>query len=204
VPLHRLKNSSAAVLQQMPPVGDMDGIGRTAATAVGVARATITGDHLNTGVGAQPSCEAVGLSVGQQVDDAVAFQVNEDRAVTLATLPGPVIHPEHARRRGGRRGRATTDEAEQGGTAHGRADPLGQARAGPAAQREADVVLEAAQARRPLGIRPGNSGQALGEDAVRAARLTAAQASHLHFDLHAAALPGQVRQPAGVAAVPTQ
>ena len=63
-------------------------------------------------------------------------------------------------------------------------------------------MLEAAQARRPLGIRLGNSGQALGEDAVRAAGLAAAQASHLHLDLHAAALPGQVRQPAGIAAVP--
>ena len=45
-------------------------------------------------------------------------------------------------------------------------------------------------------------GQALDEDAVRAAKPPAAQASHLHLDLHAAALPGQVRQPAWVAAVP--
>jgi len=64
------------------------------------------------------------------------------------------------------------------------------------------VVLQAAQARCPLGIRPGSSGQALGEDALRAARPPAAKPAHLHLDLHAAALPGQVRQPAGVAAVP--
>ncbi len=133
MPLHRLKSSSAAVLQQVPPVGDMDGIGRTAATAIGVARAPVAGDHLNTRAGAQPSCEAVGLSIGQQVDDAVAFQVNEDRAVTLATLPGSVVDPEHARRHDKGRRRATTDEAEQGRAAHGRADPLSQARAGPAA-----------------------------------------------------------------------
>jgi len=64
------------------------------------------------------------------------------------------------------------------------------------------VVLEAAQARRPLGIRPGNSGQALGEDTVRTAVPPTAQPAHLRLDLHVAALPGQVCQPAGVAAVP--
>ena len=119
----------------------------------------------------------------------MAFQVNENRAVALPATPGPVIDPEHARRRGLHRRRATTDEADQGGAAHGRADPFGQARAGLAAQRQADVALEAAQALRPLGMRPGNSGQALGEDAVLAAGSSAAQPPHLHLDLHAAALP---------------
>ena len=202
MPLHRLKNRGAAILQQMPPVRDMDGIRRAAATAIGVAGATVAGDHLHAGVGLQPGCEAVRLAVGQQVNDGMAFQVNEDRAVALPSFPRPVVNPEHARCRGGRRRRATTDEAEQGGAAHGRADPLGQARASLAAERQADVVLQAAQARRPLGMWPGSSGQALGEDAMLAAWPSAAQPAHLHLDLHAAALPGQVRQPAGIAAVP--
>ena len=131
----------------------------------------------------------------------MTFQVDENRAVALAATSRPVVHPEHARWRGRHRGCATTDKAEQGRAAHGRADPLGQACAGLAAQRQADVVLQAAQARCPLSIRPGNGGQALGEDAVRAAKPSAAQPAHLHLNLHAAALPGQVRQPAGVAAV---
>jgi len=201
VPLHGLKYCGAAVLQQVPPVRDMDGTGRTAATTVGVAGAPVAGNHFNAGVGAQPGCEAVRLSVGQQVNNGMTLQVDEDRAVALPSFPRPVVHPEHAWRRVGRRRRATADEAEQGGTAHGRADPLGQARAGLAAQRQADVVLQAAQACRPLGMRPGSSGQALGEDALHAARPPTAQAAHLHLDLNAAALPRQVRQPAGVAAV---
>jgi len=182
----------------------MDSVGRTAAAAVGVACTPVTGDHFSTGMGLQPGCEAVRLTVRQQVNDGMAFQVNENRAVTLATFPGPVIHPEHAWRRGGRRSGPTTDEAEQGRAAHRRADPLGQARAGLAAQREADVVLQAAQARRPLRIRPGSNTQALGEDTVRTAVPPAAQPAHLHLDLHVAALPGQIRQPAGVAVVPPQ
>jgi len=63
------------------------------------------------------------------------------------------------------------------------------------------VVLQIAQARRPLRIRPSSNRQALGEDALRAAGPPAAQPAHLHLDLHVAALPGQVRQPAGIAAV---
>ena len=170
----------------------MDGTGRTAATTVGVAGAPVAGNHFNAGVGAQPFCKAVRFSIGQQVDNGMMFQVDEDRAVTLASLPCPVVYPEHAWRRVGRRRRATADEAEQGGAAHGRADPLGQARAGLAAQCQADVVLQAAQACRPLGMRPGSSGQTLGEDALRAARPPTAQAAYLHLNLHAAALPGQV------------
>ena len=84
-------------------------------------------------MGTQPFCKAVRLSVGQQVNNGMMFQVDEDRAVTLASFPRPVVHPEHARRRVGRRRRATADEAKQGGAAHRRADPLGQARAGLAA-----------------------------------------------------------------------
>ena len=179
----------------------MDGVGRTPATAVGVACAPITGDHFSTGVGLQPGCEAVRLTVRQQVNDGTTFQVNEDRAVTLAALPGPVIHPKHARRRSGRRSGPTTDEAKQGRAAHRCADPLGQARASLAAQCEANVVLQIAQARRPLRIWPSCNRQALGENAVRATGPPAAQPAHLHLDLHLKALPGQVCQPAGVAAV---
>ena len=64
------------------------------------------------------------------------------------------------------------------------------------------MVLQVAQTCRPLCMGPGNSGHAFSEDAVRAARPPAAQPAHLHLDLHAAALPRQIRQPAGVTAVP--
>ena len=64
VPLDRVEDSSAAVLEQVPPVGDMDSIGRTAAAAIGVARTTVAGDHLDAGMGTQPGCKAVRLAVG--------------------------------------------------------------------------------------------------------------------------------------------
>ncbi len=100
-------------------------------------------------MGTQLDSEAVRLAIGQQVNDSAAFQIYEDGAVSLTSLPGPVVHPEHTRRGAGRRRCATADEAEQGRAAYGRADPLGQARAGLAAQRKADVVLQAPSAAIP-------------------------------------------------------
>ena len=146
----------------------MDGIGRTATASIGVAHATIAGDRLDAGVGAQPGCEAVRLSVGQQVNDDMTFEVHENRAVTLAAAPAlrwlstgyavgtlasfaPSSTPSTRGAVAGVAGAPRRTKAEQGRTAHGRADPLGQARTGLAAQRQADGVLQAAQARCPLG-----------------------------------------------------
>ncbi len=49
LPLDRVEDGGAAVLQQMPAVGDMDGIGRAAASAISVDRAAVTSDHLDAG-----------------------------------------------------------------------------------------------------------------------------------------------------------
>ena len=93
VPLRCLKNCRAAVLHQIPPVRDMDSIGRPAPTAVGVACTLILGDQLDAGAGAQPGCDAVRLAVGWQVNDGIEFQVDEDRAVALPSLPRPASTP---------------------------------------------------------------------------------------------------------------
>ncbi|MBB3268558.1 transposase [Azospirillum sp. OGB3] len=70
------------------------------------------GRHLDTGTAAQPRGHAVRLTVRQQVEYPVAFQIEEDRAVAQAAPPGPFIHADHARRRICRdRGRA--DHAQQ-------------------------------------------------------------------------------------------
>src|SRR4051812_37863981 len=43
---------------------------------------------------AQPVRHAVRLAVGQQVDDAVAFEIADDRAVAGAAPPGPVVEAD--------------------------------------------------------------------------------------------------------------
>jgi hypothetical protein len=74
----------------------------------------------------------------------------------MASTPSPIVHSQHPRRYGGRRGRLIPDEAEQGVATHGHAEPLGQPRAGLAAQGCAEVALYIAQPRRAPGVRGGD------------------------------------------------
>ncbi len=134
----------------------MGGAGCTAASAIGIDSAPIARDHPDAGVCTQPSGEAVCVSVGQKVDNGAALQVHEDRAVTMASTPSPVINPKHPRCHHGCRGRLMPDEAEQGVATYGHAEPLGQPRAGLAAQGCAEVALYIAQPRRAPGVRGGD------------------------------------------------
>jgi hypothetical protein len=189
----------AAVPQQVPSVRDLRGVRRPGPDAVGVGPGAVAGDDLDAGAGAQPGRERGRLAVGQQVDDAPRLEVDQGRAVSLAAPPGPVTDPEHPRRRGGRRGRAL-HQAEQGIAAGRHAEALGEARAGTAAEGEADLALDAAQPVRPPRPGPGHLGQAFGEDPARAGRRDAAEPPCPEHDRGSASLPGQVGQAAAVVA----
>jgi len=95
---------------------------------------------------AQPRGEGVGLTVGQQVDNPVSFQVDQDGAVTMATAPRPVVDRQHARRRssvGAVVGSADHPQQRVGAGRHGQ--PLGQPRSSFAAKCEAEMTLQTAQ-----------------------------------------------------------
>jgi hypothetical protein len=74
----------------------------------------------------------------------------------MASTPSPIVYSQHPRRYGGRRGRLIPDEAEQGVATYGHAEPLGQPRAGLAAQGCAEVALYIAQPHRAPGVRGGD------------------------------------------------
>jgi len=151
---------------------------------------------------AQPCRKGVGLAVRQKVHDLVALEVNEHGAVAMAAAPSPVIHRKHAR--GGQVGAATGlahQHAPQrvGAGRHGK--PLGQPRAGPAAERLAEVMLQSAE---PAGApHPGGGhiSQPFGEGLPWAGRVMTAEPARLDAQHHRAALPGQVAQGPLVAAV---
>ena len=70
-----------------------------------------------------------------------------------------------------------------------------------AAQGEADVALDVGQTCGSAGPRPGDVGQAFGEDLARALALGAAEPSCLDTEGDTAPMPGQVSQGALVAAM---
>jgi hypothetical protein len=100
-----------AVAQQMPSVGDLNGLRRPLAGAVGVGAGPIADDDLDRWMIPQPRGQGLALPVGQQLDPAPTLEITQDRAVVAALAPGPVIDPEDTRRE---RRIEIADAAQQG------------------------------------------------------------------------------------------
>ena len=98
-----------AVAQQMPPVGDLNGLRRSLAGALGVGAGPIADDDLDRRMVLEPRGQGLGRAIGQQVDPAPALEITEDRAVVAALAP--VINAEHPRRE---RRLEIADAAQQG------------------------------------------------------------------------------------------
>ncbi len=84
------------VPEQMPAVRDLHGIRCATTSALGVGPGAITGDHLDAGVVPQPCRERRRLAVRQEVDHAPLLEVDQHRAVALASSPRPVVDAEDA------------------------------------------------------------------------------------------------------------
>lgn len=95
VPGHRLLHVLAEIAPQMPPVGDLDRVGRAGGRSVCVGAGTVSADHLHTRVLVQPACEGAGFTVRQQVDRSVGAYVDEHGAVPVTAPQREIVHAEH-------------------------------------------------------------------------------------------------------------
>lgn len=81
----------------MEAVGDLDRLWGATCRRIGVgARAVATHDG-DARVGGQPFGDLVGVALRQQRGDAMAFQINDNRAIADALAPGPLIEANDAR-----------------------------------------------------------------------------------------------------------
>ena len=85
---HRLPQ----IAEQMPAIGDLCGIGGSAARAIGINASSIPRDNLNPGMLLQPPCHAVRVPVGQEINHAVPLEIANDCTVACASPPRPVIN----------------------------------------------------------------------------------------------------------------
>src|SRR5688500_11354484 len=170
----------------MPPVGDLNGLRRPLAGALGVGAGPIAHDDLGWFLS-----HAARVSAGQQVDPAPALEITEDRAVVAALAPSPVIDPEHTRRE---RRLEIADAAQQGRRADRHAGPGCQTRSRIAAQRQSDGMMRGAQAVGMAGSGTGDVRQGLVERAARAGVIDAAKAPDLHAEDDRASETRQITQ----------
>ncbi len=128
----------ACVLQEMKAVGDLFGLRRPQRRSGSVVPTPIATDEPHLGMLAQPERKTQVRAVGQQINDATAFKVEEDGAIGAAAPEGKVIHAQHAHRRHPRfrpLGQQTQDRLIGDPHAQGGGDRFGAATSGSHPQR---------------------------------------------------------------------
>jgi hypothetical protein len=179
----------------MKTIGDLDRLGSALADAVGKGAGLVVGNDFRTAVLFKPRCQRLGLSVGQMVDCASAFEIADNPAVMLATPEGDVIDAEYTRRFGGLQD-DRLDQAQHSAGAERHPQPAGETGAGFTAQRQAEALLRLAQAEGAAGHRHGDLRQPLGENSPWTSVIDAAKAADLQVEFDPTPLPQQIRQPA--------
>ena len=200
LPLHSGSQRVAQVAQDVPAVRDLAGLRGAVADSVGVGPGPVPGDHLDAGMPPQPGSQRARLSVWQQVDHFIAFQIHEHRAVAMATAQRPVVHPEHPGRRTRCRPRPG-HQPQQGIRAGGHGKPAGEAGSGLAASGQGDLPLQVCQPPGPARRHGRDVADALGEGPAGARRVGAVEPTSAEPEDDGAALPGQVAKAALVPAV---
>ena len=194
--------SIAEVAQKMPAIHDLDRGWSAGPHTVGVGPGPVTGNDLHARMRLQPRRNRLRVAVGEQVDGAIAFQIDNDRAVALALAPGPIVDADDARCRHHRQG-SRPDQALQGVAADRHGQLRRQAGAALATGTEGNAALCLGKASGAPNPRPGHTRQVLGEDAARAFRSSAPEATDLKIKLTNPPLPGEVAKAANVATMNT-
>ena len=148
-PLERLRE----VVQQVPAVSDLDRLGRALPCAVGIHARAIAADDRHLRPAREPGRRAGRAPVGQQIKEAVLVQIDEDRAIALATAQGKLIHAHAARATRRSRRLRTPDQPQQAGEAHREAQAPTQAHSRPAAHDQTQDPQQAGQAGGPPRVR---------------------------------------------------
>jgi len=86
--LNDVEQRRATVLKEVPTIGNVDGLGSTAATTIRKTGAAIAGDDFNARMVPQPSSEAVRLTIRQEIDDPPLLKVDQNGAVGMAAAAG--------------------------------------------------------------------------------------------------------------------
>jgi hypothetical protein len=185
----------AKVAQQVPPVGDLHGVRSPLADTVRVGTRAITRDDFDTRMSAQPGRERRRLTIRQQVDNLVLLQIDQDCAVTMATPPRPVVHPEYAwRARRGFAGHGGGYGPQQRIGTGWQTEAYGKPCAGFTAECKAEVAVQIEEPFRPARRHPRHIVEPFGEGLAGTNGVTAPKAPGGNVDPHRPPLPGQIMQ----------
>ncbi len=130
--------------EQVPSIGDLQRPGCTEADASGIFGRTVSGNDPDVGPPFEPAGQRRRGAIREEVDHAVAIEVNHDRAVAAAFPHRPVVDADvDGRRRVGHR--HGPDEPQHGRAARWHAQVLQQTCTARAAAGDADPALRFTQ-----------------------------------------------------------
>nr|WP_245442717.1 hypothetical protein [Methylobacterium terrae] len=102
--------------EQVPSIGDLLSLGIAEACASGILGRAILDDEFDAGMPFEPAGHRGCRTIREEVDGAVAVEIDDDRTVTAALPDRPVVDPDPDRsRRAGHR--HAGDEPQHGRTA---------------------------------------------------------------------------------------
>ena len=199
-PCERPLQRRGQVLEEVKTVRDLNGVGSSLPRALRVGAASVAGNDLYSGMLLQPLRQGLSPAVGEQIDDAAALEIHQDRAILLALPLGPVVHPEYPRRAvcGGRR---PFQSAQQRVAAGAHSQMVGETCAGFSAQRLGDGFQCLGEADRAPGVGLEHPWEPLGEDAAGAVRGVAVEAAGVELQAERNAAAGQVGRRAHIRAM---
>jgi hypothetical protein len=85
------------IAQKMPSIDHLPCLRSTCPDAFSEDFCAITGDGIDRWMRLQPPCKYVGIPVRKQIDDLVAFEIDDHRAVATAAASCPFIDADNTR-----------------------------------------------------------------------------------------------------------
>jgi hypothetical protein len=79
------------ILEEMPPVGNLNGIGSNLMCPFSVRTCSIAANELDSRMLLQPGAQRLGCALRQELNRAVVIKVDQDGAIGLAFAEGEIV-----------------------------------------------------------------------------------------------------------------
>ncbi len=155
VPTNDVQEGNAGVLQQVPPIGDLQRLRGTLGGCFAIAAAAIAAHDLDAGTFREPVGDRASLPVRQEIDDPASLEIAQDRPIALSSPPGEIVDADDLDAGGRWRG-APAQDAEQRVRADRHGQALDEPRTRAAAKHQGNARREGPPSRRSCGSPRGH------------------------------------------------
>src|SRR5438128_8489662 len=82
----------------METISNLHGLWSALAGGIGIVARSISADHFDFGMALQPGLRGFLRAIGEQIDDAMALQIDQNGPIVLSAFVGPVVESEYPHR----------------------------------------------------------------------------------------------------------